>query len=209
MIAIQASHARRCGMAGKVSQMRVGKQALAVLAAMAVVGLGAVSAGATVVEQGRYADTYSFAYDDCGFPVEVAGEVSGQFRFRQGTGRNASAFFLRDRFSYREIHTNTDTGEWFLVRGQGVFNEVKAIRVEGSIFKFVSVEAGQPFVVEDSAGNVVLRDRGAIRRTILFDTLGDDEPGGEFLEDLDVRVSGPHPGFFVDFCAIASDLIGS
>ncbi|MDQ3987295.1 MAG: hypothetical protein M3280_12465 [Actinomycetota bacterium] len=169
----------------------------------------ALPAGATVREKGRYSGVISFSYDDCGFPVEVSGEFSGHFRFREGKNRNKSAFFLMDNFSYSETHTNTDTGEWFLVRGNGVFNETKATRVEGTIFKFRSVEAGQPFVVEDSSGNVVLRDRGAIRRTILFDTEGDDEPGGTFLEFLDVDVSGPHPGFFADFCDIARDLIGS
>jgi hypothetical protein len=37
-------------------------------------------------------------------------------------------------------------------------------------------------VVEDSDGNVVLRDRGRLTFRALFDTLGDGEPGGELLE---------------------------
>jgi len=42
----------------------------------------------------------------------------------------------------------------------------------------------------------------------VFDTGGDDEPGGEFVEFLGVEVRGPHPGFFTHFCAIAGDLVG-
>jgi hypothetical protein len=60
-------------------------------------------------------------------------------------------------------------------------------------------------------GAVVLRNRGVIRTTILFDTLGDDTPGGVTLEELDVSVAGPHPGFFMDedgFCTLVQDLIG-
>jgi hypothetical protein len=59
-------------------------------------------------------------------------------------------------------------------------------------------------------GNIVLRDRGAIRIAWLFDTLGDSQPGGMFLDESVVRVSGPHPGFeeTFDFCALADDLIG-
>jgi hypothetical protein len=60
-------------------------------------------------------------------------------------------------------------------------------------------------------GAVLLRDRGVIRTTILFDTLGDDTPGGVTLEELDVSVAGPHPGFFMDddaFCGLVQDLIG-
>jgi hypothetical protein len=110
--------------------------------------------------------------------------------------------------SYREVHTNTETGEWFVVRGTRTFNEVKATRVEGTIFRFVAIEAGQPFVVENSAGKVVMRDRGVIRYTLLFDTRGDDVPGGDEVEFLGADVRGPHPGFDADFCEIASDLIG-
>jgi hypothetical protein len=187
---------------------RVRTRGIATLAAMTVFVLGGRAAGAAIYEKGRFTDEYSFSYDDCGFPVAVEGTATGQYRLRLGKGRTASAFFERVTFSYREVHTNTDTGEWFVVRGQRVFNEVKATRVEGSIFKFVAIEAGQPFVVENSAGEVVLRDRGVIRYTILFDTLGDDVPGGVEVEFLSAEVRGPHPGFESDFCAMATELIG-
>jgi hypothetical protein len=53
----------------------------------------------------------------------------------------------------------------------------------GSIFEFRFVEAGQPFVVEDSDGNVVARNSGSVHGRYLFDTGGDDEPGGEWIAD--------------------------
>jgi hypothetical protein len=176
--------------------------------AMMVFALAAVSAGATIFEKARFTDEFSFAYDDCGFPVEVEGTATGQYRIRTGKRRTESAFFFRSTSSFREVHTNTETGEWFVVRGHSVFNEVKGTRVEGTIFKFVAIEAGQPFVVENSAGEVVLRDRGVIRFTTLFDTLGDDVPGGVEVAFLGADVRGPHPGFDADFCEIASGLIG-
>jgi hypothetical protein len=182
--------------------------AAAALVALAA-GLIAGTAGATVVERGRYSDTYSDTFSDCGFPIRLEGTASGQYRFREGKGKTETAFFLRDTFRFRDVYTNTDTGEWFVVTGHGVFNEVKATRVEGSVFEFVQIQAGQPFTVYDSNGELVLRDRGVIRFTILFDTRGDDEPGGDFVEEIDVRVNGPHPGFMTDFCEIATPLIGS
>jgi hypothetical protein len=178
------------------------------LVAMTVIALGGIPAGATIYEKGRFTEERSFSYDDCGFPVEVTGEASGQFRIRQGKGKMASFFFFRATSSFREVHTNTDTGEWFVLRGQAVINEVKARRVEGTIFKVTAIQAGQPFVVENSAGEVVLRDRGVIRFTSLFDTQGDDVPGGVEVEFLGADVRGPHPGFDADFCEIASGLIG-
>jgi hypothetical protein len=181
---------------------------LAISVLAVVVALGGTPVSATVVERGRFSDQGSFSYDDCGFLVNVDFEFTSKFRIRQGKRKTASAFFLLDNLTYREVHTNAETGEWFLIRGRAIFNETKATRVEGSIFKFESVEAGQPFVVENSAGEIVLRDRGAIRRTILFDTQGDDQPGGEEIAILDVDVRGPHPGFFADFCDLVNELIG-
>jgi hypothetical protein len=186
----------------------VARVALPVVVAIALLALGAIPAGATIFEKGRFSEPYSFTYDDCGFEVEVEGTETVQYRIRQGKGKTASFFFFRATVSFQETHTNPDTGEWFLVRGHGVFNEVKATRVEGSIFRVVAIQAGQPFVVENSAGEVVLRDRGVIRFTILFDTQGDDVPGGVEVEFLGADVRGPHPGFDADFCEIARELIG-
>jgi hypothetical protein len=58
---------------------------------------------------------------------------------------------------------------------------------------------------------VIVRDRGVIRHTVLFDTLGDGMPGGEFLAETDTDVNGPHPGFSPDFpfCEIAAELTGA
>ena len=87
----------------------------------------------------------------------------------------------------------------------------RATPLGGTIFEFEAVEAGQPFVIEDAEGNVVVRDRGALRHRIVFDTLGDDEPGGVVLEEFDSAVHGPHPGFADDFpfCEIAAELTGA
>ena len=75
-----------------------------------------------------------------------------------------------------------------------------------------TIDAGQPIRIRDMTGQVVSRDRGVIRETFLFDTHGDDTPGGEFGERLSVQVSGPHPllpGFFDEdaFCAIVRPLL--
>ena len=56
-------------------------------------------------------------------------------------------------------------------------------------------EAGQPFRLFDSQGDLLIRDRGSLRFTIVVDTLGDDTPGGIVVEELEPRVRGPHPGF--------------
>ena len=174
--------------------------------ALALTGVAAARAQADVVEKGRFADEpYGFTYD-CGFPVEATGVASGTFRLRRGTGDDATAFFSLDRISYREIHTNPLTGEWFSVSGTFANNEVRATRVEGSLFEFTTIKAGPVATIADSDGDVVSRDRGVIRTTILFDTGGDDEPGGEFVDLVDLRLAGPHPSFD-RVCDVARELI--
>ena len=178
------------------------------VAAAAAMILGATPAGATVVDRGNYSFSDSFTYDDCGFQVGVDTTASGHFLVRAGKGERDTAFFLNDNYSYTETHTNLTTGAFLTIKGNAVFHEIKATRVEGSIFEFEAVEAGQPFVVYDSDGNLVLRDRGSIHFHALFDTEGDDVPGGVFLEDLGADVHGPHPGFDTDFCETITPLIG-
>jgi hypothetical protein len=166
------------------------------------------SAQATVREQFHYEDEWSFT-EDCGFPVEVTGSGNGRLVVREGTNRDEGVFPVMNRFAYSETWTNQETGEWFVIRGHGVFNEVEATRVEGSIFEFRFVEAGQPVLVEDSSGKVVERNRGSLQGRFLFDTGGDDEPGGDYLTgDIIIRIAGPHPGLDKHPCDYAAELIG-
>jgi hypothetical protein len=87
---------------------------------------------------------------------------------------------------------------------------VSATHISGSIFEFTTVESGRPFNLVDASGRVLVRDRGSIRQTYTFDTEGDHTPGGQFLDLLIERVSGPHPGFFMseaEFCAVVTPLL--
>jgi hypothetical protein len=184
----------------------VGLTALAVLVLLA---FGTRPAGATVIGQEHYSGTDSFSFDDCGFTLDVESTFHGHALLRVLAG--GQAFLATDKYWYEDVYTNPDTGGSFVIRGNALFHETKGTLVEGNIYEFVQIEAGQPFVVYDSDGNVVVRDRGVIRSTILFDTLGDSQPGGELVEVLHTSVSGPHPGFAddFDFCGLAAELTGA
>jgi hypothetical protein len=162
----------------------------------------AAPVGATVILRDHYSDDYAFSFDDCGFWIDVAGHADGVAQIRVGKGELTTAFFLHDKFSFLETWTRRDTGDSFTLGGNGLFQETRATHVEGTIFEFTSVLAGQPFVVWDSDGNLILRDRGAITQVLQFDTLGDDVPGGEFVADVSFSVHGPHAGLDVDLCAL-------
>ena len=171
----------------------------------------ALPAHAEVILHEHFADSFSDDPELCGIPVHSEFEFSGVTHLRVGKGDLDSAFFLLLRIQTTETITNPANGKFLVIEGNALQHDVKATPVGGSVFEFTAVEAGQPFVLRDMAGAVLLRDRGVIRTTILFDTLGDDTPGGVTLEEIDVRVAGPHPGFFMDddaFCGLVQDLIG-
>ena len=68
--------------------------------------------------------------------------------------------------------------------GSSIFNEVKAVPLGGNLFRFTAVEAGQPFRLYDSEGVLVLRDRGVIRHSAVFDTEGDGTPDAVLIEEF-------------------------
>jgi hypothetical protein len=173
----------------------------AVAAAVLAIGLAAGPVGATVILRDHYADDYGFSFNDCGFWIDVTGHVEGRAQLRVGTGDMATAFFLHDNYEFSETWTNRATGTWLTLSGNGLFQETRATHIEGTLFSFRSINAGQPFVVHDENGALVARDRGVIRQELIFDTLGDDTPGGEFVADVSFEVAGPHPGLEFDFCA--------
>jgi hypothetical protein len=194
--------------------MRLRRRSWSVRALVLVVGpllglLVALPANAAPIVNGPYAGTDSFTECD---RFQVESTFSGRAMIKDATpATDGQFFYAQDNYQYRDVITNPATGEFVIVRGNGIIKEIQPRQMEGSVFTFLTHEAGQPFVVEDMSGRVVLRDRGMITLSYVFDTLGDSAPGGVFLEDpVVVRVSGPHPGFeeAFDFCALLTSLIG-
>ena len=187
--------------------MRKGIIALATVAAFLVV---AGPAQATVQDHVHYSDVISEDDTACGFAIHLDGVASGNARIRVGKGDLDTAYFGLDNYEYTVKVTNTANGRYFTQWGNAVIRDVSATHISGSIFQFTTVESGRPFNISDASGQVLVRDRGAIRQTYLFDTEGDHTPGGEFLELIEERVSGPHPGFFMsedEFCALVTPLL--
>jgi hypothetical protein len=176
--------------------MRGTRRLLGVLLALAAsAGVVAPAAQGAIFEHFSFVDEpYSFEDEICGIDVQIEGTVSGAGRVRTGTGKLATAFFDRTNFTYSETWTAAN-GRYVTVTGRTTFNEVKAVPLGGNVFMFTAIEAGQPFRLYDAQGNLVLRDRGVVRSSIIFDTLGDATPGGVLIEELEPSVRGPHPGF--------------
>jgi hypothetical protein len=173
--------------------------------AMAVVALaGLMLAGpatATTAFRDRYSFDYSFSYPCGSVDISVQGHTAGVFQVRVGKGSFDTAFFAHNNYAFSETHTNPD-GDVLVISGNGLFQETRAVPLGNNQFAFSSVNSGQPFIVRDADGNLLVRDRGTIRETIVFDTQGDDVVGGIFVEELSFKVAGPHDGLGFDTCDI-------
>ena len=164
-----------------------------------------------VIDQRHFTESTSEDIEFCGLLVHVVNDERVSANIRVGKGDLDTLFFGRWVEKSVATFTNPANGKFFTVSGNSVLHDIQGTLVEGSIFKETTIEAGLPLVLSDMNGNVVMRDRGVIRTTVLFDTGGDHVPGGETLEVLDVRVAGPHPDFFLqdaDRCALVQELIG-
>lgn len=188
-----------------------GSRRFAKLGAVISIGLIAVSAvpaHATMYQKvAPYSGTDVNDFSLCGLDVHEVFNFSGKFSIRTGTGDLAGAFFGHDNYSSVDTFTNIANDKFFTITANGLNQDVQATHVEGSIFEFVTHNVGQPYTVRNMSGDVVLRDRGSLTETYLFDTGGDNVPGGTFLEDVSLRVSGPHPGFFLDEAAQCAGVI--
>jgi len=175
----------------------------------AALGLAGVSGQATAaqVDVTPYSGTDQWMDDSCGYRTDVTATFSGRFSVRTGTGPADSVSFVTDNYSFREVHTNPATGKWFVVRGNGMFKEVKATPVGRNVYEIKAINAGQPFVVEDSSGKVAQLQAGLVTIRYLFDTGGDNIPGGEFVDFLGATLSGHDP--HATLCSAAGALIGT
>jgi hypothetical protein len=183
----------------------------ATLAAVVVMAC-AVPAQATVIDHDHYSLSDSFPDVICGVSVRHDLVRSGVAHVRVGTGELDTLFFGIDNAQETNTLTNEANGNFVLIELNGVVHDIKGTHVEGSIFEATTIVSGQAIRIRDMTGRIVSRDRGVIRETYLFDTLGDHTPGGLFLETLSLQVSGPHPllpGFFNEdaFCAIVRPLL--
>jgi hypothetical protein len=188
---------------------RAPRRVASLAAASVLVLVFAAPALAKPVDGGTFAGTDSGV--ECG-TYDRESTFSGRFMIKDATpATDGQFFYFQQSVKFTDVITNPLTGAFFTVTGNDHFKEIRARLVEGNVFTYSTIEVGQPFVITDMDGHVVLRDRGLIETTYLFDSLGDSAPGGQFLQDPEVvRVVGPHPGFeeTFDFCALADQLIG-
>ena len=165
----------------------------------------AAPAQARPLERENYSGTDSFDFDDCGFVIHDEVTFKGVFMLKAPWSDGAPPRFFDN---YEQHETLSANGRWLTIDHQGMYKDLRITLVSGTIYQFVTEESGQPYVVRDSDGNVLIHDRGLLRATFQVDTLGDTDLDNDiFIEGSWELLAdhGRHPGFTFDFCAFMSD----
>jgi hypothetical protein len=185
--------------------VRIAFLAMAIAAISAVLAVPLQADGPLVRE--HYSGTDSFSFTDCGFTINAEVVFSGLFMLKKGHHRDPTPYYF-DNYLYSTLYTNPDTGKWFTIDGNGLYKDLRITNVGGTIYRFDAIETGAPAVVRDMDGKVVLRDRGLLHYQFNVDTQGDSDLSNDVFLDFQVIADrGKHPLFYVDFCALASDLL--
>jgi hypothetical protein len=191
------------------------RRSLAIAAVLAAAW--AVPAQAEIYENIREAGSFSEDFEECGKQLRSDVVFSASSLTRTGKHDLDTAFFGHFQVDFVDTITNLANGKFYTIEGHVLNKDVKAIAQGGTLFVFDTIEVGRPFTVTDMSGETRIRERGQLRFTYLFDTLGNDGPdgtpvpGGITLEDLDVKVAGPHAGFEMteeEWCQLQDDMIG-
>jgi hypothetical protein len=161
-------------------------------------------ANARPIDKGHFHDVFTGdVYDDCGFPAQDSGDVSGNFVFNQ---RGSSPFpYYRESVRGTVVTTNLETGGTYTnVFTANTKDQTIVDNGDGTITITVFGSGGSRFY--DTNGNFVLKDPGAVRFAFDIDYMG--TPGNpdddEFVEGS-FRVVRPSTGNSDfsdrDFCA--------
>jgi hypothetical protein len=177
----------------------VKKRMVPVLALLVLAFAGPAQAAPLVRD--HYSGTDSFDFDDCGFVIHDEITFEGVFMLK-APRTDGGPPYLFDNYESHE--TLTANGRTLTIDHQGMYKDLHITLVEGTVYQFVAMESGQPFVVRDDDGNVLIRDRGVLKTTFQVDTQGDtDLENDVFIEGSWSLLAdnGRHPGFYIDFCA--------
>ena len=148
---------------------------------------GEYPAGAKVVEREKYSDTDSFVINDCDFPLEAVRTFSGHFRTR--ADRGGQAFYGLDNYRFRDVITipRPASGSWSAPTACSSRPGRRSSRATSMIR---TARRGPDVRDQDSAGDVVLRDRG-VERSRSSSTAGRRSAGQRARRGAGCRVPRP------------------
>jgi hypothetical protein len=156
------------------------------------------------IEREHYAGQDSGDFELCGLDVHSEATFEGTFSIRPAPGSD-EAFLSHNNSWFTNVYTLDDddpnTDEFVRVEGHLNFREQKGTLLDPSepnIYQFTASEATQ-YRVYGTDGTLLRRQSGVTKYTVVFDTLGDGQSGGELISEDSVW-----HGYLddVDFCTV-------
>lgn len=176
--------------------------------AVALAALLLVALGGTAQARQKPYDENDYAYDGTDTACakyDVRWWNWGHTRTDPGTARTNGQFFpFSNLYNGRTVITNPVNGKSITERWSGFLKEENARLLHDAVVSYDTKDVGV-YVVRDRQGRIAYHDHGTIIQTYVYDTLGDSQPGGTFLEDP-VEVKNTWDPTF-DFCALADRLL--
>jgi hypothetical protein len=173
---------------------------VAVVAAILAAAALAPATSAAPLERGHYSGTDSWDDDGCGFPIHGEATFEGVFMLKQPRTDGAPPYLFDN---YNVVVTLTANGRTITIRNQGLYKDLRITHVDGTVYQFVSIEAGQPFVAIGDDSTVLFHDRGLVKTGFMVDTLGDADLDNDVLIEGSFELlldAGRHPAFHADTC---------
>lgn len=175
------------------------KALLSVFAAALAASLVPAAAEAKLDDSGRFPASFVDTVDDCGFEG-IVHTFDGVlvYKLRTIVDNGDRQWLFQGNSHVTETFTNPVNGRWFTLKSNVNHRETDGHHVSGTIWEFSTMGSGASFTVIDANGRVVYRDSGTYRTTFLFDTVGDDQPGGELLSEELTDLNGRFAD--IDWC---------
>lgn len=167
------------------------------LAALALAGASAAPAAAGPPEVTT--EQYSFEAWDCGYPMQIEGEVTSRFLTRPNP--HGEGVLAQENVDFSETWTDAD-GDHFTLSARFLAKDMRVTSLGGTLYEATVQQSGQPFVISVD-GKVLIRDRGNIR----FSFRTDPESG--YFEFLGADASGRFTAFGTDLCKLVAPITGN
>lgn len=156
----------------------------------------AADTSAAVILQEHFESSDSGSTSVCGLDVDYERTGSVTVTIRQGPA-GAPTEFWSWVGSFREVLTNPENGAFIIISGRFNNRDVRATLIQDDVYRYRVHSAGQGFVVENSDGKVVYRERGLLAYDVWFDH---GAPEGERFLGAELVAERGFPGAVDDLC---------
>jgi hypothetical protein len=151
--------------------------------------LGAPAAQAAIYSHVKIDGHFAGSFTECGIPIDYTWEGTGVDTIRTIDGTDQAYLDANSMHTY-ETWTNPANGKWFSASSHVNFRETSGTHIDGDIWRFDHKTTIGNSTITSSDGTVLYRDSGLVRDYVIFDTLGDHQPGGVIVGDGFISSNG-------------------